>query len=189
MSKSVKVLPLFSAHSRASGNPVQFSLYWRSFSLDPRFRGDERIIARNIVFATLALIVVAMPAFAQANKTSKQNLGIGREATAAEISGWDIDVRPDAQSLSNDELYAVVAYLLYLNDIVDDKFVLSKDAWIKVKMPNEGGFFEDDRDKTERAFWQPNPCMSNCGPAVTIKGRARMLDVTPDDKKPGRGID
>src|SRR5205807_8445643 len=27
----------------------------------------------------------------------------------------------DAQSLSNDELYAVVAYMLFLNDIVDEK--------------------------------------------------------------------
>ena len=37
----------------------------------------------------------------------------------------------DAQSLSNDELYAVIAYVLYLNDIVDEKFVLSKktSAW------------------------------------------------------------
>ena len=35
----------------------------------------------------------------------------------------------DAQSLSNDELYAVTAYVLYLNDIVDDKFVLSKETW------------------------------------------------------------
>ena len=35
----------------------------------------------------------------------------------------------DAQSLSNDELYAVVAYVLNLNDIVDDKFVLSKETW------------------------------------------------------------
>ncbi len=35
----------------------------------------------------------------------------------------------DAQSLSNDELYAVTAYVLNLNDIVDDKFVLSKETW------------------------------------------------------------
>ena len=34
----------------------------------------------------------------------------------------------DAQSLTNDELYAVVAYMLYLNDIVDEKFVLSKET-------------------------------------------------------------
>src|ERR1041385_7551658 len=33
----------------------------------------------------------------------------------------------DAQSLTNDELYAVTAYVLHLNDLVDDKFVLSKE--------------------------------------------------------------
>ena len=43
----------------------------------------------------------------------------------------------DAQSLSNDELYAVTAYVLNLNDIVDDKFVLSRATWSKVKMPNQ----------------------------------------------------
>ena len=32
----------------------------------------------------------------------------------------------DAQSLTNDELYAVTAYVLNLNDIVDDRFVLSR---------------------------------------------------------------
>ena len=42
----------------------------------------------------------------------------------------------DAQSLTNDELYAVVAYVLFLNDIVDDKFVLSKETFGAVKMPN-----------------------------------------------------
>ena len=42
----------------------------------------------------------------------------------------------DAQSLSNDELYAVTAYVLHLNDIVDDNFVLSKETWTQVKMPN-----------------------------------------------------
>ena len=59
----------------------------------------------------------------------------------------------DAQSLTNDELYAVVAYVLYLNDIVDDKFVLSKETWAQVKMPNAGGFYDDDRETTEKAFW------------------------------------
>lgn len=89
----------------------------------------------------------------------------------------------DAQSLSNDELYAVTAYVLNLNDIVDDKFVLSKDTWRQVRMPNQGGFFDDDREKTEKAFWNSKPCMKDCRPPVTITGRARALDVTPDDEK------
>lgn len=88
----------------------------------------------------------------------------------------------DAQSLKNDELYAVVAYVLYLNDLVDDKFVLSKATWSRVKMPNANGFFNDDRKTAEKVFWNPNPCMTNCRPPVKITGRATALDVTPKDK-------
>jgi mono/diheme cytochrome c family protein len=93
----------------------------------------------------------------------------------------------DAQSLSNDELYAVTAFVLNLNDIVDDKFVLSKATWSQVKMPNQGGFFDDDRKAAEKAFWNANPCMKDCRPPVKITGRAAVIDVTPDDKTQKRG--
>ena len=93
----------------------------------------------------------------------------------------------DAQSLSNDELYAVVAFVLNLNDIVDDKFVLSKETWSQVKMPNENGFYDDDREKSEKAFWNSNPCMKDCRPPVKITGHAAVIDVTPEDKTPRKG--
>ena len=95
----------------------------------------------------------------------------------------------DAQSLSNDELYAVTAYVLNLNDIVDDKFVLSKETWVKVKMPNVNGFYDDDRKKTERAFWNKNPCMKDCRGPVKITGHAQAIDVTPDDKGKKAGVE
>jgi len=95
----------------------------------------------------------------------------------------------DAESLSNDELYAVTAYVLNLNDIVDDKFVLSKETWGQVKMPNQGGFFEDDREKTEKAFWNSNPCMKDCRGPVKITGHAQAIDVTPDEKTQKRGVE
>src|SRR5262245_14341739 len=88
----------------------------------------------------------------------------------------------DAQSLTNDELYAVVAYMLFLNDIVDENFVLSRDTFRAVKMPNAGGFYDDDRETAEKSFWNPQPCMANCKADVKITGRARVIDVTPDDK-------
>jgi len=94
----------------------------------------------------------------------------------------------DAQSLSNDELYAVVAYLLFLNDIVDEKFVLSKGNFTSVKMPNAGGFYDDDRETAEKSFWG-TPCMSNCKDTVRITGRARVIDVTPDDRVTRRGTE
>ncbi|MGA8998892.1 MAG: cytochrome c [Pseudolabrys sp.] len=95
----------------------------------------------------------------------------------------------DAESLSNDELYAVTAYVLNLNDIVDDKFVLSKETWGQVKMPNQGGFFADDREKTEKAFWNSNPCMKDCRGPVKITGHAQAVDVTPDEKTQKRGVE
>jgi len=95
----------------------------------------------------------------------------------------------DAQSLGNDELYAVVAYVLNLNDIVDDKFVLSKETWGQVKMPNQGGFYDDDRERTEKAFWNANPCMKDCRPPVKITGHAQAVDVTPDEKTQKRGVE
>jgi cytochrome c len=95
----------------------------------------------------------------------------------------------DAQSLTNDELYAVVAYVLNLNDIVDDKFVLSKETWKQVKMPNESGFFDDDRETSEKAFWNKNPCMKDCRPSVKIIGHAQAVDVTPDDKGKKGGVE
>ena len=96
----------------------------------------------------------------------------------------------DAQSLSNDDLYAVTAYVLNLNDIVDDRFVLSKETWSQVKMPNRGGFYDDDRDKAEKAFWNAKPCMKDCRPPVKITGHAGVLDVTPDQKGPkGGGVE
>jgi len=95
----------------------------------------------------------------------------------------------DAQSLANDELYAIVAYTLFLNDLVDDRFVLSKETFASVKMPNAGGFYDDDRETAEKAFWNPKPCMQDCKPEARIIGRARVIDVTPDEKKPPRGVE
>lgn len=42
----------------------------------------------------------------------------------------------NAQSLSPDQVYAIVAYIAYQNDLVDEDFVLSKENFLTVKMPN-----------------------------------------------------
>ena len=46
----------------------------------------------------------------------------------------------NTKSLSNDELYKVTAYLLYLNKIVGEDQVMNKDTLAKVEMPNRKGF-------------------------------------------------
>ena len=218
----------------------------------------------RLVLSAAALLALAVPAVAQVKKDTPADYGIGHVATAEQIAGWDIDVRPDgrgappgrgsvkdgekvyldkcaachgefgesagrwpqlaqgkgtlashdpvktvgsyfpyvssvfdyvhrampfgdAQSLTNDELYAVVAYVLNLNDIVGDKFVLSKETWSQVKMPNQGGFYDDDREQTEKAFWNANPCMKDCRGPVQITGHALAVDVTPDEKAKKQG--
>ena len=89
----------------------------------------------------------------------------------------------NARSLSDDEVYSITAYVLFLNDIVKEDFELSKENFTSLKLPNTDGFFMDDRETSEKHFWKAEPCMKNCGkePAKVLS-RARMLDVTPDGK-------
>lgn len=227
--------------------------------------------SRSLALAALAAIAIAAGALAsaqtaptpQSGTAAAKPPGIGRAATAEEIAGWDIDIRPDgvglpqgrgtvkqgealyvercaachgefgegagrwpilsggagtlaghdpvksigsywpyastvmdyirrampygnAQSLTDDELYAVTAYVLYLADVIrDEDFTLSRESFATLKMPNQPNFFDDDRETSERAFWNREPCMANCLPEeARITGRARVLDVTPE---PGKG--
>jgi cytochrome c len=211
--------------------------------------------------------IAALVVIASISGASAQKLGIGREATVAEIKSWDIAVRPDgkglppgkgtaaqgeeifqaqcavchgefgegkdrwpvlaggrgslkhdrpektigsywpftstiydyikrampfgnAQSLSNDELYAVTAYLLQLNDVIkDSNFELNEKNLAAIKMPNADGFFDDDREVSEKHFWNRKPCMKDCRKnAASVLNRASVLDVTPD-KKNGPRVD
>lgn len=86
-----------------------------------------------------------------------------------------------AQVLSDDETYAIVAYILYSNNLVEDDFVLSNENFLEVEMPNADGFIVDDRAETEYPKWRTEPCMENCKENVEITRRATVLDVTPDD--------
>ncbi|WP_306113712.1 MULTISPECIES: c-type cytochrome [unclassified Roseovarius] len=88
----------------------------------------------------------------------------------------------DAQSLSPDEVYAIVAYILYSNDLVDDDFVLSDETFSDVEMPNADGFIIDDRIATEHSKWVGEPCMEGCKDDVQVTMRAMVLDVTPEEE-------
>jgi cytochrome c553 len=182
----------------------------------------SRSVKTRLVGALAASVLLASAAEAQSPK-----LGLGRDATPAEISSWDIDVRPDghglppgkgtvregeeiyisqcaachgefgegkdrwpvlagghAQSLSNDESYALTAYLLHLNDVIKDtSFELNDKNFRSIKMPNAANFYDDDREVTEKHFWGRTPCMKDCTKvAPKVTGRAQILDVTPDNK-------
>lgn len=91
-------------------------------------------------------------------------------------------------SLSPDDVYAITAYILNLNNIVGSDFVADQDSLANVTMPNRDGFaLVDPRpDTTDPA------CMSNCAnPAdVKIVSTAEGKDLTPrttgplDEMKP-----
>ena len=87
----------------------------------------------------------------------------------------------EAQSLSADEVYAIVAYMLYSNDLVDEDFVLSDTNFAEFEMYNARGFVVDDRPETEYALWRVEPCMKDCKDRVEITMRASILDVTPEE--------
>ncbi len=183
------------------------------------------------VFAGLLLLAMAVPAAAQVNKYN-----LGHKASAAEIAGWNIDVRPDgaglpdgkgsvaqgadvydancaschgtfgesnqylaltgietklnyattlfdyinrampfphSKSLTADEVYAVSAYVLNLNNLVSADFVANKETLPEVKMPS--------RDKMKpypglmSVHGKPDvhnvACMKDCAKDVEVTGR------------------
>ena len=97
---------------------------------------------------------------------------------------WDYTHRSmpfgNAGTLTDDETYAIVAYILYSNNLVDDDFTLSNENFMDVEMYNAEGFVVDDRDVLEYAQWRAEPCMENCKDSVEITMRASVVDVTPE---------
>ena len=86
----------------------------------------------------------------------------------------------NAQILSADDTYSLVAYILYSNGIVEDDFELSNENFTEVVMPNADGFYVDDRDEAEVPMFTHEACMTDCGPAVHITRRATDLQSTPE---------
>ena len=89
----------------------------------------------------------------------------------------------EAQTLTYDETYKIVAYLLNMNEIIDEDFVLSEKNIGKIKMPNASGFSLPDPRPDVTKYKDGQPCMKNCNVPVKIIGKARDIDVTPDDEK------
>ena len=81
---------------------------------------------------------------------------------------WDYIHRampfPQPQSMTDEEVYAITAYVLYLNDLVEDDFVLTADNLASIEMPNQDGFFFDDRPDTSN-----KACMKNCKDPASVK--------------------
>jgi len=78
------------------------------------------------------------------------------------------------QSLTDDEVYSIAAYVLYLNDIVDDDFISNRETFSQVKMPNEPNFYIDDRPDVKNTR-----CMENCADSSQFEIVTTINGVTP----------
>jgi S-disulfanyl-L-cysteine oxidoreductase SoxD len=63
----------------------------------------------------------------------------------------------EPQTMTNDEVYAVSAYLLFLNKLVPETAVMDAQSMPKVAMPNREGFIVDDRPDVKATR-----CMKDC---------------------------
>jgi len=86
------------------------------------------------------------------------------------------------QTLSDDQVYALVAYVLNLNNIVDADFVATQDNLASIEMPNSDGFEHSD----PRPDTHNKACMEECRDATTIKivSTTEGKDVTPRTSGP-----
>lgn len=72
------------------------------------------------------------------------------------------------QSLTNDEVYAVSAYIYNLNGLVPEDFKMNAETMAKIEMPNRNAFLKDDRPDT-----RAERCMSDCKPIGTVADAAK----------------
>ena len=84
---------------------------------------------------------------------------------------------PSPHTLTADQVYAMTAYILNVNNIVGNNFIADRETLPKVKMPNVNNFtWKDPRPDTS-----DKECMKNCVDPKTIKieSTAEGKDLTP----------
>jgi len=82
------------------------------------------------------------------------------------------------QSLSNEEYYAITAYVLFLNELIGEEDKVDAASLSTLALPNRDGFVLEARPDTEDIA-----CMSNCR-------QGRTVNVTMDSRRfvePGSG--
>ena len=79
------------------------------------------------------------------------------------------------QSLTDDEVYSLTAYILFLNDLIDEDFVLTHKNLPTIVLPNQPHFVNDPRPDVHNTR-----CMVDCISADSnLAWDTANLDVTP----------
>lgn len=169
----IDVRPDFKGLPKGSGSVAQGQVIWEAKCASCHGTFGES----NEIFTPIA------------GGTSKDDLKTGRVASLKDMKQpqrttlmkvptlstlWDYTYRAmpwnAPRSLTPDDTYALVAFILNLGDIVPDNFVLSNTNIAEVKMPNRNGM------TTKHGFWNVkdkpdvngSSCMNNCVPFVQI---------------------
>ena len=199
--------------------------------------------------AALALALALTGAGIEAASAGEPRFGFGKPATAEEVAGWDIDVRPDGhglppgrgsaaqgqaiydakcaschgtfgestdympiaggvgtlgtdqpirttgsklnhattlwdyinrampfgnpKTLAPDEVYALTAYVLHLNDIIPIDAALDRDSIVKLRMPNRDGFTTAHglRTRDGKPDTRNVACMRDCVSEVRLSSQ------------------
>jgi len=82
----------------------------------------------------------------------------------------------EPQSLTDHEVYAITAYVLYLNDLIEYDVELTQANLAAIEMPNKDGFFLDDRPDVNATR-----CMQNCKDPGSIKITSEPEIVAAND--------
>jgi len=102
---------------------------------------------------------------------------------------------PAPMSLTNDEVYAITAYILSINEIkidgelVEDEYVLDRAKFLKIEMPNKDGFIPNiegpkGTDNVRDFYADPKNygngtrCMTNCFDGEPIVQRTQGEGIT-----------
>ena len=88
------------------------------------------------------------------------------------------------QSLTVDQVYAVTAYVLHLNEIVPEDFELSDENILKVQMPNRFGMTTDHgmRSVKGKPDVQGSSCMKDC-----FQGEVKVASTLPEFARNAHG--
>ena len=104
--------------------------------------------------------------FFNVNGKSRTRLAAVKASDGSNIDTW----KPAA---NDDEVYALTAYVLNLNDILPADASLDRKSILAVRMPNRDGFTTDHGFMTRdgKPDTHNTACMRNCGPEPQIASR------------------
>ncbi len=99
------------------------------------------------------------------------------------------------KSLTNDQVYSLVAYLLSINEVqingkdIDDDTILNRKKFLEIHMPNEKGFYPNvEKGSAKAAKFLQNPanygsvtkrCMTGCKDGKVVHIKYELKDFQP----------